>query len=353
VSTAARTTAVLPLAEAIDRLRHPDASEAFSPLTGEPLLAVDLGFEGGGISSEALALAREALVRLPAPSVALRPDSIPRAAESLMGRFDLVVEDAEQLELVRSRVLRNPLACMALVQLLRHSESLDVEGGLFAESLVYSTLQGGPEFSNWYASYRAKPPPPPTLAPAVVVRRERDRLCLHLNRPEKRNAFSSEMRDALCEALQIVLCDDSIREVTLTGEGPCFCSGGDLDEFGSYPDPATAHGVRSTRSPARLLAACADRLRSQVHGACIGAGIELPAFGARLLAAEDAFFQLPEVEMGLVPGAGGTVSLPLRIGRQRTAWMALSGLPVDAPTALAWGLVDELRRADPEPGSDA
>jgi enoyl-CoA hydratase/carnithine racemase len=102
--------------------------------------------------------------------------------------------------------------------------------------------------------------------------------------------------------------------------------------------------VRLTRSPARLLAACADRVWSQVHGACIGAGIELPAFGARLLAAEDAVFQLPEVGMGLVPGAGGTVSLPRRIGRQRTAWMALSGLPVDAPTALAWGLVDELHR---------
>jgi enoyl-CoA hydratase/carnithine racemase len=161
------------------------------------------------------------------------------------------------------------------------------------------------------------------------------------------------MRDALCEALQIPLCDDSIREVLLTGEGPCFCSGGDLDEFGSYPDPATAHGVRSTRSPARLLAACADRVRSEVHGACIGAGIELPAFGAHVVATEDAFFQLPEVGMGLVPGAGGSVSLPRRIGRQRTAWMALSGLAVDAPTALAWGLVDELRRADAEPGSDA
>ncbi len=353
MSTAARKVTVLPLAEAIDRLRPPDATETFSPLTGEPLLAVDLGFEGGDISSDALAVARKALVRLPAPSVAVRPDSLPRAAEDLLDRFDLVVDDAQQLERVRSRVQHSPLACMALVQLLRHSESLDIEGGLFAESLVYSTLQGGPEFASWYASYRAKPPPAPSLAPAIVVHREQGRLCLRLNRPEKRNAFSSEMRDALCEALQIALCDDSIREVILTGEGPCFCSGGDLDEFGSYPDPATAHGVRSTRSPARLLAACADRMRSQLHGACIGAGIELPAFGARLLAAEDAFFQLPEVGMGLVPGAGGTVSLPRRIGRQRTAWMALSGLPIDAPTGLAWGLVDELRRADAEPGRDA
>ena len=57
-------------------------------------------------------------------------------------------------------------------------------------------------------------------------------------------------------------------------------------------------------------------------------------------AAPGAFFQLPELGMGLVPGAGGTVSLPRRIGRQRTAWLALSGERIDAETALAWGLVD-------------
>ena len=62
-----------------------------------------------------------------------------------------------------------------------------------------------------------------------------------------------------------------------------------------------------------------------------------------MVAAEDAFFQLPEVSMGLVPGAGGTVSIPRRIGRQRTAQLALSGRRLDAETAWRWGLVDELR----------
>jgi enoyl-CoA hydratase/carnithine racemase len=59
-------------------------------------------------------------------------------------------------------------------------------------------------------------------------------------------------------------------------------------------------------------------------------------------ASADAFFQLPEVSMGLVPGAGGTVSVPRRIGRQRAAWMALTGARVDAPTALTWGLIDAI-----------
>jgi enoyl-CoA hydratase/carnithine racemase len=92
-----------------------------------------------------------------------------------------------------------------------------------------------------------------------------------------------------------------------------------------------------------LLADCADRLRFEVHGACVGAGAELPAFAARVEAAQDAYFQLPEVGMGLIPGAGGTVSLPRRIGRQRTARFALTGERIDAATAQRWGLVDALR----------
>ncbi|MFM7120598.1 MAG: enoyl-CoA hydratase/isomerase family protein, partial [Gammaproteobacteria bacterium] len=74
------------------------------------------------------------------------------------------------------------------------------------------------------------------------------------------------------------------------------------------------------------------------------AGIELPAFLDRIDARRDAFFALPEVGFGLVPGAGGTVSLPRRIGRRRTAWLGLSGARIDAETALGWGLVDRVVR---------
>jgi enoyl-CoA hydratase/carnithine racemase len=176
------------------------------------------------------------------------------------------------------------------------------------------------------------------------VDREGGRLVVTLDRPERRNAFSASMRDALAEALAVAVCDPSVEEVVLRGAGPAFCSGGDLDEFGTLQDPATAHAVRSTRSVARLLAACAERVRAEVHGACVGAGVELPAFATRVVAAPDATFELPELSMGLVPGSGGTVSLPRRIGRQRTAWLALSGARIDAEAALAWGLVDEVSR---------
>ena len=79
-----------------------------------------------------------------------------------------------------------------------------------------------------------------------------------------------------------------------------------------------------------------------LHGACIGAGIELAAFAGRVEARDGTVIRLPELAMGLVPGAGGTVSLPRRIGRWRTTYLVLSGVPLDPSTALAWGLVDAL-----------
>jgi len=332
------TPELLSPSEALPRLLDPGALERFSSLGGEAPLAVDLR-DGPGPDWPP---ARHALEMLPCPSIALveagaEPGATPAAW------FDVVVEDEAELLALVQRVRRNPLAALGLVQLLRLSEGRSCHEGLVAESLVYSMLQAGPEFYEWLVT---KPPPkqrPLPDGPAVRIEREAARLCLTLNRPAKRNAFSAEMRDALCEALTVVLADDSIGEVWLRGEGPSFCSGGDLDEFGTLADPATAHAIRATRNPGRLLAACASRVHVVVHGACVGAGIELPAFAAHVVSHPEASFRLPEVSMGLVPGAGGTTSLPRRIGRQRTAWMALTGAAVDPTTALSWGLIDEVK----------
>ena len=142
----------------------------------------------------------------------------------------------------------------------------------------------------------------------------------------------------------------------MSGEGPCFSAGGELAEFGSVPDAATAHAVRSTRSVAALLARCAPQLTVHVHGAAVGAGAEMAAFAARVEASADAFFQLPELHYGLIPGCGGCVSIPRRIGRLRSAYLALSGHRLDASTACSWGLVDAVTPSLPatiarEPGS--
>ena len=170
-----------------------------------------------------------------------------------------------------------------------------------------------------------------------------------MDRPEVRNAFGAAMRDELVEAFTLVALDDSLVEVRLRGRGVNFCSGGDLDEFGTSPGPVPAHLVRTGRNAGVALSRVADRVVAEVHGTCVGAGVELPAFATRVEAAPGTTFRLPEIAMGLVPGAGGTASIPRRIGRHRTCHLALRGTELDVLTARDWGLVDVVRGH----GSDA
>lgn len=250
--------------------------------------------------------------------------------------------DAAAADIERS-IDRNPLAAAILAEALRRTDQLDVQAALVAESLAYSTLLAGPEFAGWLDS-RDRRVVPEDPADVVIVERVEDELRITLNRPGRHNAYNRVLRDQLCDALDIGLLDDSVTSVLVRGAGPSFCSGGDLDEFGTTPDVVTAHLVRTTRSAGHRLHQLGDKVTVEVHGACIGAGVELPAFAGRVIAAPDARFALPELSMGLIPGAGGTVSLPRRIGRWRTAWLALTGAAIDADTALRWGLVDETHR---------
>jgi hypothetical protein len=255
---------------------------------------------------------------------------------------DVVVgADGDDLAAIEATVASNPLASNALTTLLRGAATRAVSEGLLLESAVYSSLQAGPEFAAW----RAARPVKQRSRSGERVRVERDGRALHvtLTRPEVRNALDTPMRDQLVEAFELARLDDSILEIHLRGEGPAFCAGGDLDEFGARPDPATAHLVRVLQSAGRSIEAVGTRVTVHVHGACRGSGVELPAFAGRVVASPDTTFGLPEVQLGLIPGAGGTVSLPRRIGRHRTAWLALTGQPIDAPTALAWGLVDDIQ----------
>ena len=244
-------------------------------------------------------------------------------------------------------VARSPGAAVALVQLLRAGRSLSIEEAVVAESWVYSMLQAGPDHARWKADRPRRGSASIDDGDRTVeVDRAGDRLDVALVRPHVRNAVSARLRDELHAALGVALADPTVDAVHLWGIGPSFCSGGDLDEFGTAPDPVTAHLVRTSRSPALDLARCGSRVTAHVHGAAVGAGMEWAAFAGTVVARTDATFRLPELAMGLVPGAGGTASLARRIGPQRTAWAALTGDVMDASTALRWGLVDEVLDAD-------
>jgi enoyl-CoA hydratase/isomerase-like protein len=243
------------------------------------------------------------------------------------------------------RVARWPQAAAVCDDVLR---SVDPDGpalpGVVTESLAYSTLQSGPEFARWLAE--RGPASVPVLPDPVVVERTRDDLLVRFNRPSRHNAFSTDARAALLDALEIAWLDPSIAGVVLSGNGRSFCSGGDLAEFGSFEDPPSAHLARTRHSPALALDALTTRFheacRAEVHGQVLGSGLEMAAFCGHVTSSPDAVLGLPELQLGLIPGAGGTVSITRRIGRWRTAYLVLSGTFIDPPTAVEWGLVDAI-----------
>jgi len=247
----------------------------------------------------------------------------------------------DDLDAIVATVAAAPLASVTLAGLLELTADASVPNGLVAESLAYSMLLAGPEFAAW----RDRTPvgQVPADDDPVLLDRAHDVLTITLNRPGRHNAFGRAVRDGLVAGLEVAAADPEV-SVVLKGNGRSFCSGGDLDEFGTAGDVAVAHLVRLRQSAGYAVHELRDRVRVVVHGACIGAGVEVPSFAGVVQARDDAYFQLPELAMGLVPGAGGTVSITRRIGRWRTALMALTNRPIDAATALDWGLVDERAR---------
>ena len=245
------------------------------------------------------------------------------------------------IDALADRIARQPVASAVAAQVLRMSLALDFAQALVLESLAYSVLLASAEFRAWRAANPARSRPASDAA-RVVVGQDGPSLTVELNRPDARNAVDARMRDELVEALEFAQVHPDQPPVILSGRGPAFSAGGDLDEFGQADDAGHAHLIRTLRAPARLVHAMRDRVTARLHGACIGAGIEVPAAAGRVIAQEGTIFRLPEVSMGLIPGAGGTASVPRRIGRRRACYMAISGAEIDLPTARAWGLVDEV-----------
>ncbi|MFE0748932.1 enoyl-CoA hydratase/isomerase family protein [Gordonia sp. NPDC058843] len=258
----------------------------------------------------------------------------------------------DTLARVRATVSANPVAAQICEDVLRTTlPGTGIRPGLTTESLAYSTLQAGPEFARWLAgkgrcAFHEQDD-------AVLLDRLGNVLTITFNRPDRHNAFSNALRAGLIDGLNVALTDESITSIVFTGNGRSFCSGGDLVEFGLLNDPADAHLARTRHSPALLLDAVRVRLgaalEAHVHGAVLGSGLEMAAYCGTVIARSDAVFGLPELRLGLIPGAGGTVSIPRRIGRWRTSYLAMSGLRVGAETALSWGLIDDVV----EPGRSA
>ena len=233
---------------------------------------------------------------------------------------------------------RSPAAAVVAAQLVRQHPNKTQEG-LLNESAAYAMLQGSKSHRAWLRSRPAQPPHIDSSENLVKVANVGSTVELSLNRPHRHNALNAAMRDELFAILDALRHKPEVG-IVLQGIGRSFCSGGDLTEFGVTTDSTDGHLVRATRSLPLMVDGMGSRLVAGVHGACVGAGIELAAFASRVVAADDTSIWLPEASFGLIPGSGGTVSIPRRVGSHRFIELFVTGKELEAATAAQWGLVD-------------
>ncbi|MBN2241769.1 MAG: enoyl-CoA hydratase/isomerase family protein [Acidobacteria bacterium] len=164
-----------------------------------------------------------------------------------------------------------------------------------------------------------------------------------LNRPQALNAFSVRMRDDLYEVLSAIKIDDEIRAVIFRGAGEkAFCAGADLKEFLTAPSAIKARRIRALRDLWRLFLSVPQPLIAALHGYVLGSGIEIALYCDLRIASEDVVFGLPEVELGILPAAGGTQTLPRLLGLGRSLDMLLTGRRCKGREAFESGLVSHL-----------
>ena len=173
----------------------------------------------------------------------------------------------------------------------------------------------------------------------VILSNTNGVLEIRLNRPEKKNALTRDMYQGMAAAFDAANEDPSVRVLILTGTGDAFTSGNDVGDFQKRADG----GLES--SAGRFLPAISGLqkpLIGAVNGMAIGVGTTMLMHCDLLVASTNASFRMPFTALGLVPEAASSLLVPRAIGHQRASAMLLLGEAIDAPTALAWGLVNRM-----------
>lgn len=163
---------------------------------------------------------------------------------------------------------------------------------------------------------------------------------LRLNRPQARNALNDEVRQRLASHFQTLGADPAIRVIVLTGDSRCFAAGADLRDLST----STAIGLYGRHSERywEAIARCPKPVIAAVNGFALGGGCELAMHCDLIVAGESAQFAQPEIKVGVMPGAGGTQRLVRAVGKFQALRMLFTGCTVQAPEALAIGLVSEV-----------
>lgn len=165
-------------------------------------------------------------------------------------------------------------------------------------------------------------------------------MIIHLNRPEAYNALRTSLLAELKAVLEMATHDDNVRCVIVTGSEKVFAAGADiremadLDTIGVLEDKRVQHWASIRRFPKPMIAA--------VNGFALGGGCELALHADIIIAGSTAQFGQPEINLGIMPGAGGTQRLIRVVGKSMAMQMVLSGIPINAETALQSGLVSQI-----------
>lgn len=179
-------------------------------------------------------------------------------------------------------------------------------------------------------------------ADAVLVERRDHVVVITINRPEARNAVNLVVTTGVGQALEDADLDPTVRAVIITGAGDAsFCAGADLKAV-ARGEPMFPEGREHWGFAGFVRHFISTPVIAAVNGTALGGGTELVLAADLAVAAEHATFGLPEVKRGLIAGAGGAFRISEQIPRKLANQILLTGDPIDAQTALRWGLVNEV-----------
>ncbi|MEM9292681.1 MAG: enoyl-CoA hydratase-related protein [Acidobacteriota bacterium] len=189
-------------------------------------------------------------------------------------------------------------------------------------------------------------PTNPEAPGTVLLERHGGIALLILNRPNKLNALNARVQQELFAHLESIREDDSLRVVVITGAGEkAFAAGADIGEFAGR-SPVDQRQAMEFPRMFDIMMSYPKPVIAMIRGYCLGGGCELVSSCDIRIAADDARFGQPEVNLGLLPGGGGTQRLPRLIGTGQTLRLCLSGEMIDAQEALRIGLVEQVVPAD-------
>jgi enoyl-CoA hydratase/carnithine racemase len=174
---------------------------------------------------------------------------------------------------------------------------------------------------------------------AILYEKDRGVAHISLNRPEVLNAYNMQMRDDFSEALGAVQEDSEVGVLLISGQGRAFCAGADLTEFGTAPSQVIARQVRWERDVWGQLYGLNKPVVAALHGYCIGSGLEIALMCDLCVAAKSTWFAMPEVQLGMIPAAGGTQTLPRHARVSQALDVLLTGHRFYAEEALRFRLV--------------